>query len=61
MNLINTSRYMNIILRYKPEVIGIRFDEQGLIPKNRLNVHLSKDEDIVLNVGERAVENWRDI
>ena len=52
---------MNIILRYKPEVIGIRFDKQGLIPKNRLNVHLSKDEDIVLNVGERAVENWRDI
>lgn len=61
MNLINTSRYMSIILRYKPEVIGIRFDEQRLIPKNRLNVHLSKDEDTVLNVGERAVENWRDI
>ena len=29
MNLTNTSRYMSLILRHKPETIGISLDEHG--------------------------------
>lgn len=31
----------------------ISIDEQGLIPKSRLYVHLSKDEETAINVGKR--------
>lgn len=29
MSLLNTSRYISLILRHKPEVIGIELDEHG--------------------------------
>lgn len=29
-NLIRTSRFISLILRYKPETIGITLDEHGL-------------------------------
>ena len=49
----DTSRFIALILRHKPEVIGITLDEQGLISKTRLYVHLSKDYDTAVKVGSR--------
>lgn len=52
------------------EKYAVSIDEQGLIPKSRLYVHLSKDEDTAVNVGKRhgkpvlyivkAVEMYKD-
>jgi putative RNA 2'-phosphotransferase len=87
----DTSRFISLILRHKPETIGITLDEhgwanvkdlidgikktkavppdilyhgtgekyvssidkEGLLPKSRLYVHLSKDEETAVNVGKR--------
>ena len=84
MSLKETSKYMSLILRHKPETINISLDEhgwadveldeseppvelwhgtgekfvasideQGLISKSRLYVHLSKDSDTAIKVGKR--------
>ncbi len=64
MSLTEISRFISLILRHKPETIGIILDEhgekytqsieaQGLLPKSRLYVHLSKDEDTAHKVGAR--------
>lgn len=38
MSLTETSRYMSLILRHKPEVIGITLDEHGWADVNKLIV-----------------------
>ena len=84
MSLKETSKYMSLIPRHKPETINISLDEhgwadveldeseppvelwhgtgekfvasideQGLISKSRLYVHLSKDSDTAIKVGKR--------
>ena len=53
MGLKEVSKYMSLILRHKPDAIGITLDIQGLIPKSRLYVHLSKDEETAVKVGKR--------
>ena len=35
-NLKNISRFMSLVLRHKPEEIGIRLDEQGWVPLDEL-------------------------
>jgi len=55
----STSRFISLILRHKPETIGITIDEhgwadvRGLIPKSRLYVHLSADLETARKVGSR--------
>ena len=49
----DTSKFISLILRHKPEVVGVSLDEQGLIPKSRLYVHLSADEETARKVGSR--------
>ena len=57
----DTSKFISLILRHKPEILyhgtGEKFvasiDEQGLIPKSRLYVHLSGDIDTARKVGQR--------
>ena len=61
MSLTDTSRFISLILRHKPETIGVcldehgwaKVDEQGLLPKSRLYVHLSGDYDTAVKVGSR--------
>lgn len=89
LNLTKTSKFISLILRHKPETIGISLDEHGWanvdelvlgiaktrefnmdileeivrtdekqrysfnIPKSRLYVHLSKDQETALKVGSR--------
>ena len=53
MDLNKTSRFISLILRHRPDTIGISLDEQGLIPKSRLYVHLSGDEATATIVGSR--------
>ena len=51
--------HISLILRHKPETIGITLDEhgwadvRGLIPKSRLYVHLSADLETARKVGSR--------
>lgn len=59
-DLTNTSKYLSLILRHKPEAIGITgqkfeasIDRMGLIPKSRLYVHLSADRETAVKVGGR--------
>ncbi len=62
----STSKFISLILRHKPETIGITLDEHGwanvdeLIegvnkthPKSRLYVHLSGDVETAVKVGRR--------
>ncbi len=49
----DTSKFISLILRHKPEVVGVSLDEQGLIPKSRLYVHLSADEETARKEGSR--------
>ncbi len=49
MSLTEISKYIALILRHRPEAIG----REGLIPKSRLYVHLSKDYDTAVTVGSR--------
>ena len=54
-----TSKFISLILRHKPETIGISIDEhgwadvQGLIRKSRLYAHLSTDMATAKKVGSR--------
>ena len=43
MNLTNLSRYMSLILRHKPEVIGITLDEHGWASVNDLICGIEKN------------------
>lgn len=51
MNLIKTSRYISLILRHKPEEIGIILDEHGWVNVNKLlsgvGIDMSTLEEIV--------------
>ena len=49
----DTSKFISLILRNMPEVVGVSLDEEGLIPKSRLYVHLSADEETARKVGSR--------
>lgn len=53
MSLVETGKYISLILRHKPLAISITLAEQGLIPKSRLYVHLSPDTDTAVKVGQR--------
>ena len=55
----STSKFISLILRHRPQVIGITLDEHGwadvqeLLPKSRLYVHLSSDMETARKVGSR--------
>ena len=60
MGLTEISKFLSLILRHKPEVIGISLDEHGwaieksgLLAKGRLYVHLSGDAETARRVGQR--------
>ena len=49
MSLTDTSRYMSLILRHKPETIGISLDEHGWANVDELIAKASSDSVIVLD------------
>lgn len=55
MNLTKTSRYISLILRHKPEVIGITLDEHGWADVQQLIAGVSKTNPINMGILEEIV------
>lgn len=55
MNLKNISKYLSLILRHKPEVIGISLDEHGWANVEELIAGIAKDHDFNMNLLEEIV------
>lgn len=55
MNLENISRYMSLILRHKPDVIGIQLDEHGWANVEELIEGISKNNEFNMEILEEIV------
>lgn len=55
MSLTETSRYISLILRHKPEVIGITLDEHGWADVNELIVGIAKTQEMNMEILEEIV------
>ena len=57
MSLKNISKYLSLILRHKPEVIGISLDEHGWANVEELIAGISKDYDFNMELLEEIVRS----
>ena len=57
MNLKNISKYLSLILRHKPEVIGISLDEHGWANVEELIAGIAKDYDFNMELLEEIVRS----
>ena len=57
MNLKNISKYLSLILRHKPEVIGISLDEHGWTNVEELIAGIAKDHDFNMELLEEIVRS----
>ena len=55
MSLTDTSRYISLILRHKPEVIGITLDEHGWADVNELIAGIAKTRPMNMEILEEIV------
>ena len=55
MSLKDTSKYMSLILRHKPEVIGISLDEHGWANVDELITGIAKTNDFNMDILEEIV------
>lgn len=55
MSLVNLSRYMSLILRHKPEVIGITLDEHGWADVEELIAGIARNNSFDMEVLEEIV------
>lgn len=55
MSLTDLSRYMSLILRHKPETIGISLDEHGWANVNELIAGIAKDNEFNMDILEEIV------
>lgn len=55
MNLTNTSRFMSLILRHKPEAIGINLDEHGWANVDELIAGIAKTHEFSMDILEEIV------
>lgn len=55
MNLKNTSKYLSLILRHKPETIGISLDEHGWANVDELIAGIAKTQDCSMEILEEIV------
>ena len=55
MSLTNTSKYISLILRHKPEVIGISLDEHGWANVSELIAGINKTQSFSMNQLEEIV------
>lgn len=56
MSLIDTSRFISLILRHKPEAIGIELDEHGWANVEELIVGIAKQQEFSMEMLEEIVE-----
>ena len=57
MSLKNISKYLSLILRHKPEVIGISLDEHGWTNVEELIAGIAKDHDFNMELLEEIVRS----
>ena len=57
MNLKNISKYLSLILRHKPEVIGISLDEHGWANVEELIAGIAKNHDFNMDLLEEIVRS----
>ena len=57
MGLKETSKYMSLILRHKPETIGISLDEHGWANVDKLIAGISKTHEINMDILEEIVSS----
>lgn len=57
MNLTDISRYMSLILRHKPDAIGIVLDEHGWANVDELIVGIAKDNEFNMDILEEIVKS----
>ena len=57
MSLKNISKYLSLILRHKPEVIGISLDEHGWANVEELIAGIAKDHDFNMELLEEIVRS----
>ena len=50
---IKLSKFLSLILRHKPDIIGLTLDARGLVRQNRHHVHLSANRVTAIEVGKR--------
>ncbi|MCR5739382.1 MAG: RNA 2'-phosphotransferase, partial [Lachnospiraceae bacterium] len=55
MGIKETSKYISLILRHKPEVIGITLDEHGWVNVDELISGVSKTQDFNMEMLEEIV------
>ena len=55
MSLKNISKYLSLILRHKPEVIGISLDEHGWANVEKLIAGIAKNHDFNMDLLEEIV------
>lgn len=55
MSLTDISRYMSLILRHKPETIGITLDEHGWANVDELIAGIAKNNEFNMNMLEEIV------
>ena len=55
MDYTETSRYLSLILRHKPEVIGISLDEHGWAQVDALIKGISKTHEFSMDILEKIV------
>ena len=55
VNLIKTSRFISLILRHKPEIIGITLDEYGWANVEELIAGVNKKYPIDMQILEKIV------
>ena len=55
MSLQNTSKYISLILRHKPEVIGIALDEHGWASVDELIAGVAKTHSLTMELLEEIV------
>lgn len=57
MSLLNTSRYISLILRHKPEVIGIELDAHGWANVTQLIAGVNRTHPLTIELLEQIVAN----
>ena len=57
MNLKDTSKFMSLILRHKPEAIGISLDEHGWANVDELIAGIAKTQDFNMDILEEIVRD----
>lgn len=59
MSLKEVSKYMSLILRHKPDVVGITLDEHGWANVDELIAGIAKDNEFIRDIQFQLMLNWK--